>query len=389
MNHAPHDDRPFSDKPRPDDPSPDDPPDEQPSEFFPPASSPYSSPSLLSPFPKQEEFHESDNPASFRDDRQSLLSPEEEDLGSYTYQEPPPPSTFSQWILPILLFGLTVFTTLWAGALYVNQNPIWAAAFHVNMKPVNGAWDFLMRYPGSLFNGIPFAATLLGILVIHEAGHYVLSRIHRVPASFPLFIPGPPHFIGTFGAVIRMRSAIMNRRALFDIGVAGPIAGFVAAVVAILVGLSLSHIVPRTHTFGLQLGEPLLLQFFAWMIFGPIPATHDIVLHPIAFAAWFGFFVTAINLLPLGQLDGGHVAFAVLGNRQRSLALATIPVLIYLGLTGWPGWILWVALAGLVGIAHPPVTDPHTVLGGRRRWVAWAALAIFIVTFAPVPFSVG
>jgi membrane-associated protease RseP (regulator of RpoE activity) len=372
MNHSPSQGHPLPDDPRSDHPS-----DDPPSELSPPASSYHSSPSLLSPFPKEESSPEPDYSTSYRDNRLSILSPEEEDLTSYSYQEPPPPSTFSRLVLPILLFGLTVFTTLWAGA------------FQINTKPVNGAWDFLMRYPGSLINGMPFAATLLGILVIHEAGHYVLSRIHRVPASFPLFIPGPPHFIGTFGAVIRMRSAIMNRRALFDIGVAGPIAGFVAAVVAILVGLSLSHIVPRTHTFGLQLGEPLLLQFFAWLIFGPIPATHDIVLHPVAFAAWFGFFVTAINLLPLGQLDGGHVAFAVLGSRQRSLALATIPVLIYLGLTGWPGWILWVALAGLVGIAHPPVTDPHTVLGGRRRWVAWAALAIFIVTFAPVPFSVG
>jgi membrane-associated protease RseP (regulator of RpoE activity) len=290
---------------------------------------------------------------------------------------PPTPSAFSQWGLPILLFGLTIFTTLWAGA------------FQVNTKPVNGAWDFLTRHPGALINGIPFAATLLGILVTHEFGHYLLSRIHRVPASLPLFIPGPPHFIGTFGAVIRMRSAIMNRRALFDIGVAGPIAGFIAAVVAIIIGLSLSHIVPRSQTYGLQLGEPLLLQWFAWIMFGPIPPTHDIVLHPIAFAAWFGFFVTAINLLPLGQLDGGHVAFAVLGRRQRSLALATIPILIYLGLTGWPGWILWVGLASLVGIAHPPVIDPDTVLGKRRRWVAWAALAIFIVTFAPVPFFVG
>lgn len=313
--------------------------------------------------------HESGNWPSFQ--------PELVETRDEVDEDPPTPSTFSRWGLPILLFGLTAFTTLWAGA------------FQVNTKHVNGAWDFLIRYPGSLVNGIPFAATLLGILVTHEFGHYLLSRIHRVPASFPLFIPGPPHFIGTFGAVIRMRSAIMNRRALFDIGVAGPIAGFIAAVVAIIIGLSFSHIVPRSQTYGLQLGEPLLLQFFAWIMFGPIPPTHDIVLHPIAFAAWFGFFVTAINLLPLGQLDGGHVAFAVLGRRQRSLALATIPVLIYLGLTGWPGWILWVGLASLVGIAHPPVIDPHTVLGKRRRWVAWMALAIFIVTFAPVPFSVG
>jgi membrane-associated protease RseP (regulator of RpoE activity) len=295
----------------------------------------------------------------------------------FYYEPPPPPSTFSAWGLPILLFCLTMFTTLWAGA------------YQVNTKPVTGAWDFLTKYPDSLFNGLPFATTLLGILVIHELGHYVLARIHRVPASFPLFIPGPPQFIGTFGAVIRMRSPIMKRQALFDIGVAGPIAGFIAAVVAVIIGLSFSYVIPKEQVFGLQLGEPLLLQGFAWLMFGPIPTTHDLVLHPIAFAAWFGFFVTAINLLPLGQLDGGHVAFAVFGRRQRQLAYLTVPILIYLGLTGWPGWIVWVGMAGIVGLAHPPVTDPDVGLGRGRRWVAWGALIIFILTFAPVPFSVG
>ncbi|MDH5426859.1 MAG: site-2 protease family protein [Nitrospirota bacterium] len=296
---------------------------------------------------------------------------------SFYFEPPPPPSTFSAWGLPILLFGLTMFTTLWAGA------------FQVNTKPVTGAWDFLKKYPDSLFNGLPFAATLLGILVIHELGHYVLARIHRVPASFPLFIPGPPQFIGTFGAVIRMRSPIMKRQALFDIGVAGPIAGFLAAVIAVIIGLSYSYVVPKEHAFGLQLGEPLLLQGIAWLMFGPIPTTHDLVLHPIAFAAWFGFFVTAINLLPLGQLDGGHVAFAVFGRQQRQLAYVTVPVLLYLGFTGWPGWIVWVGMASFVGLAHPPVTDPEIGLGKGRRWVAWGALVIFIITFAPVPFSVG
>ncbi|MDR4485598.1 MAG: site-2 protease family protein [Nitrospirales bacterium] len=345
----------------------------------PPGTDPTSLPPLIMPVTKDDIPRERTTRTTSREtDPWRSLQPELIETGDEVDEFPPPtPSAFSQWGLPILLFGLTAFTTLWAGA------------FQINTKPVNGAWDFLIRYPGSLVNGIPFAATLLGILVTHEFGHYLLSRIHRVPASFPLFIPGPPHFIGTFGAVIRMRSALMNRRALFDIGVAGPIAGFVVAVLAFLVGLSLSVVIPRIHTYGLHLGNPLLLQFFTWMMFGPIPPTHEIMLHPIAFAAWFGFFVTAINLLPLGQLDGGHVAFAVLGRRQRSLALATIPILIYLGLTGWPGWILWVGLASLVGIAHPPVMDPHTVLGQRRRWVAWAALAIFIVTFAPVPFSVG
>ena len=285
--------------------------------------------------------------------------------------------SFSRWGLPIGLFAFTVFTTLWAGA------------YQLNTKPVRGAWDFLINNPSSLLRGLPFAGTLLGILVIHEFGHYVFSRIHRVPASFPLFIPGPPHFIGTFGAIIRLRSPIMNRRALFDIGVAGPIAGFLAAVVALMIGLSLSEVTPRDHIYGLQLGEPLLLQFFAWLIFGPIPETSDVVLHPVGFAAWFGLFVTALNLIPLGQLDGGHVAFAVLGHRQRTIALAIIPILLVLGLMGWPGWILWAGLAGLVGIAHPPVVDPEAVLGRGRMWVAWSAMAIFILTFAPVPFYFG
>ena len=289
----------------------------------------------------------------------------------------PPPSFFSQWGLPLVLFTITVFTTLWAGAYQLRSD------FRL------GAWDFLIQYPENLLRGLPFAGTLLAILVTHEFGHYILSRIHRVPASLPLFIPGPPHFIGTFGAIIRMRTPIMNRRALFDIGVAGPIAGFFAAVVALIVGLSLSEVIPRERVYGLQLGEPLLLQFFAWMIFGPIPDTYDIVLHPIGFAAWFGFFVTAINLIPLGQLDGGHVAFAVFGSRQRTIALTTIPVLVYLGVTGWPGWLLWVALAGLVGISHPPVVDPEAMLGRKRTWVAWSALGIFIVSFAPVPFYFG
>ena len=290
---------------------------------------------------------------------------------------PPPQSAFSQWGLPIGLFLVTVLTTLWAGA------------YQLNTKPVSGAWDFLMKYPENLLQGLPFAGTLLGILVTHEFGHYLLSRIHRVPASLPLFIPGPPHFIGTFGAIIRMRTPIMNRRALFDIGVAGPIAGFIVAVVAMIVGLYYSVAGPQPHTYGIQYGDPLLLQILVWLILGPLPGDYAIFLHPIAEAAWFGFFITAINLIPLGQLDGGHVAFAVFGKRQRTIALTTVPILVYLGLTGWPGWLVWVALAGLVGITHPPVVDPEAMLGKKRMWVAWSALGIFILSFAPVPFYFG
>lgn len=309
------------------------------------------------------------------DELQRQVSDEDAGKPDFETEEESKPSSFSQWTLPLGLFLLTVFTTLWAGAYQAYSGTI--------RGPVN----FLLEYPQQLWNGIPFAGTLLFILVTHELGHYLLSKIHRVPASLPLFIPGPPHFIGTFGAIIRMRGPILNRRALFDIGVAGPLAGFVVAVLSLVVGLQLSTVVDRTSTFGLQLGEPLLLQFLSWLVIGSLPPQADVLLHPVAFAAWFGLFVTSLNLIPIGQLDGGHVAYALWGNRQRTMAFAVVPVLIVLGFVGWPGWFIWAFMAGLWGIGHPPVMDPLTPLGKARKIVGWTALAIFILTFAPVPFS--
>lgn len=284
-------------------------------------------------------------------------------------------STFSRWTLPLFLFALTVCTTLWAGAYQAYSGTI------------RGPVAFLWEHPEMLPRGIPFAATLLFILLTHEFGHFILSKIHRVPASLPLFIPGPPHFIGTFGAIIRMRGPILNRRALFDIGVAGPLAGFVVAVMALIAGLYLSTVVDRTSTYGLQLGEPLLLKFMAWLIIGPLPAQADVLLHPVAFAAWFGLFVTSLNLIPIGQLDGGHVAYALWGNRQRTMAFAVLPLLIMLGFVGWPGWFIWAFMAGVWGLGHPPVMDPQVPLGRSRVLVGWIAFAVFVLTFAPVPFS--
>lgn len=279
-------------------------------------------------------------------------------------------------LVPLGLFVLTIFTTLWAGA------------YNAGGGGLLGPWQYLTQNPWVLLKGVPFAATLLGILVTHELGHYVLSRIHRVPATLPLFIPGPPHFIGTFGAIIRMRP-ILNRKALFDIGVAGPIAGFVVAVVAMAVGLRLSTVIPREMSYGLQLGEPLLLQFMSWVVIGPLPDRADVLLHPVAFAAWFGLFVTALNLIPIGQLDGGHVAYALWGGLQRRIAIVAVPILLVLGFIGWPGWFLWVGMASVMGVSHPPVIDPYEDLGPMRRWIGRAALVIFIVCFAPIPFSLG
>jgi membrane-associated protease RseP (regulator of RpoE activity) len=252
---------------------------------------------------------------------------------------------FSTVILPGLLFLLTVCTVLWAGAYQTNTNPL------------VGPWNFLVDDPRAIWRGIPFAATLLGILVTHELGHYILSRVHGVPTSLPLFVPGMPHFVGTFGAIIRMRAPMTDRRALFDIGVAGPIAGFVVAVVALVIGLRLSTVVPTQTSYGLHLGEPLLLQFVSWLVLGPLSPTADVVLHPIGFAAWFGLFITSLNLLPIGQLDGGHVAYAMWGPRQRSVAVALVPILMLFG-----------------------------ELGGARLMVGWMALAIFAITFSWEPF---
>jgi len=297
------------------------------------------------------------------------------DAGEPVEEDEAASSTFSRWLLPLGLFILTTFTTLWAGAYQAYSGTI--------RGPVN----YLLEYPDRLLDGLPFAGTLLFILVTHELGHFVLSKLHGVPASLPLFIPGPPHFIGTFGAIIRLRGPIMHRRALFDIGVAGPLAGFLVAVGALLVGLNLSTVVDRSSTFGLQLGEPLLLQFLSWLVIGSLPPQADVVLHPIAFAAWFGLFVTSLNLIPIGQLDGGHVAYALWGRRQRTLAMGFVPILIVLGFVGWPGWFLWAFMAGLWGLGHPPVTDPSATLGRGRTFVGWIALAVFALTFAPVPFS--
>ncbi|MGH7251625.1 MAG: site-2 protease family protein [Nitrospiraceae bacterium] len=316
-----------------------------------------------------------------REDRwngERLIEVEAPPFLSLDQEEEPTGPRLSDLALPMVLFLLTVFTTLWAGAYATRGNP------------KEGPLQFLLGDPAALLKGLPFAGTLLGILVTHEFGHYLFSRIHRVPASLPLFIPGPPHFIGTFGAIIRMRSPILSRRALFDIGVAGPIAGFVVAVVALVIGLSLSKVVPNEAVYGLHLGEPLLLQFVSWLVIGPLPQGYDVILHPVGFAAWFGLFVTSLNLIPIGQLDGGHVAYALWGPRQRTVALAMLPVLMMLGFMpgGWPGWFLWAGMAGLVGLGHPPVRDPRAALGRTRIWVGWGALAIFVLTFAPIPFSV-
>jgi len=263
------------------------------------------------------------------------------------------------------LFIATIFTTLLAGALQQGAE--------------------IFQHPAELVRGIPFSFTLMAILLTHEMGHYPTSRYHGVNATLPYF-SAAPSIIGTFGAFIRMTSPILSKRALIDIGASGPIAGFVVAIVAVAVGLHYSQVVEVSTLEGMKLGTPLIFSMISDLTIGPVPIGHDVLLHPVAFAGWIGMFVTALNLIPIGQLDGGHVVYAVFGQRHRTISLIMIPTLILFGIYGWPGWFLWAVLPLIFGINHPPVLDTDHPLGLSRQIIGWISLAIFVLTFTPTPF---
>jgi len=267
----------------------------------------------------------------------------------------------------VILFVATVFTTLLAGALLEGANPL--------------------RNPASIAQGIPFSFTLMIILLTHEMGHYLTAKYYGVSATLPYFIPAPPvpFLIGTFGAFIRMRSPILRKRAILEIGASGPIAGFVVAIVAVFIGLNLSEVVSETPPSTLKLGAPLAFSFLSSLLM-EVPEGSDVLLHPVAFAGWIGLFVTALNLIPIGQLDGGHVVYALLGERHKMVSIGMIGVLLLMGFIGWPGWYFWAFLTAILGVRHPPMVDPESVLEPKQKLIGWASLVIFVLTFTPNPF---
>jgi Zn-dependent protease len=240
-----------------------------------------------------------------------------------------------------------------------------------------------IRHPSELLPGLPFSLTLMFILLAHEMGHYLYARHYRVYATLPYFVPFPS-LIGTLGAFIRIKSPIPSRAALFDIGIAGPIAGFFPACVALLAGLSLSHPIAASDTSSLQLGFPLAFNLAARVLHvtTPLPA---LSLHPIAAAAWVGMFATALNLLPGGQLDGGHIIFSLSPQLHRAVSFLTVLVLIPTGKYFWTGWLLWSVLLAMT-LRHPPVPREPSV-SGRRRLVALFGALMFILSFTPAPFT--
>jgi membrane-associated protease RseP (regulator of RpoE activity) len=281
------------------------------------------------------------------------------------------------------LFILTVFSTLAAGVQF-------ATAYAGGQPPA--LEDFATSYfqpfvqPSLFLLGIPFAATLLGILLAHELGHYFACRHYGIHATYPYFIPAPT-LIGTLGAFIRIRSAIVNRRALFDVALAGPLVGFIVAVPAFALAIAKSKFVLVGSEQAAVFGQPLIQHLLEFLLRPGVPH-ESLLLHPMGRAAWVGIFATALNLLPAGQLDGGHILYAISSENHRRVTLAVAILLVPLAIYCWWGWLMWAVLLLAIGFRHPPLMDRWEPLDRRRRAWSLVALAIFILCFIPIPLAV-
>jgi membrane-associated protease RseP (regulator of RpoE activity) len=287
--------------------------------------------------------------------------------------EPPwPPPKPPRRLLHLGLLLATVVTTVIAGTLQQGVNPL--------------------ETPELLYRGIPFSFTLLLILGTHEMGHYLVSRRHHLDVTLPYFIPAPPipFIIGTFGAFIRIRSPIRDKRALLDVGCSGPLTGVLVAIPVILIGLKLSTITLSDGSGeAIILGEPLLFKLLSWVALGSLTPEQNIILHPVAFAGWIGLLVTALNLLPVGQLDGGHVAYALFPKSHRYISLGVLGLLVVCGVVFWSGWLLWAVLLVFLGWRHPPPYEFWVPLDRRRRVLGVITIVVFGLTFSPAPFVLG
>jgi membrane-associated protease RseP (regulator of RpoE activity) len=295
------------------------------------------------------------------------------------------------WLHGLLLL-LTCFTTLVVGARmeYNFQRNLPVFSLDDNAAPFF-PWKWAL-HPAQLLLGLPFAATLMLILMAHEMGHYLYCKKYGVWATLPFFIPAPT-LIGTLGAFIRIRSPIRSRAALFDIGIAGPIAGFVVALGVLFVSLGLSKPVPAGALPGdLEIGVPLIFQLMHRLLAaggaqgtGALPLG-QVLLHPMAIAAWVGMFATSLNLLPGGQLDGGHIVFSIAPRAHKFISRLTILILLPMAYYLWTGWLVWAVLLQVSSFRHPQVAEWPKV-SGVRSWLAVLALIMLVLTLTPAPFG--
>jgi membrane-associated protease RseP (regulator of RpoE activity) len=296
---------------------------------------------------------------------------------------PPESRSWRSLAIAVALFAATAVTTLAAGVQF-------AAAYALGRAPALD--EFYTGYfrpfsqPHLFLAGVPFACTLLGILLAHELGHFFACRHYYIRATYPFFVPAPT-LIGTLGAFIRIRSPIINRRALFDMALAGPLVGFLIAVPALGIAIVHSKVVVGAAALDPTFGRPLIERLLeAWLRPGVSPSR--LLLHPVGRAAWVGLFATALNLLPAGQLDGGHILCSVTSERHRWISIAAALALIPLGWFYWFGWFLWAALLLAVGFRHPPLLDGWEPLDRTRRVWSVVALVMFLLCFMPAPFAV-
>ncbi|MBM3776843.1 MAG: site-2 protease family protein [Acidimicrobiia bacterium] len=299
--------------------------------------------------------------------------------GGYPYPRLPLQEPERRTKYALLLLATFLTTTVVGGLHYAA----WVQDFRSGPLPLSSAELYL--------NGLWYSLSILGILGCHEMGHYLACRYYSVDASLPYFLPAPLPLTGTLGAFIRIRQPIPTKRQLFDIGIAGPIAGFVVAVPLLVIGVAMSRVVMVPPDFqGMELGEPLLFRLVSWLTWGTPPEGYSINMHPMAFAAWFGLLATALNLFPIGQLDGGHISYAVFGRRSTLVTFGTVACLIGLTFvsTSWMVWtVLTIAMLVAFGPRHPRTVDEDVPLDRGRRWLAAFALVMFGLCFTPAPIE--
>jgi len=288
--------------------------------------------------------------------------------------------------LNVSLFILTAFSIFFVG---LSWSANYRYAEEISRNP-NFAMDAgMFKDPQIVFLSALFTLALVLILLGHEMGHYLTCRRYHLKATLPYFIPAPT-LLGTMGAFIRIKSPITRKRELFDVGIAGPLMSFVLSVPTLVAGLLLTskhsvYLMAKEGT--LFLGDPLLLKVLASLRFGSLEPGQAVVYHPLVFAGWAGLLVTAMNLFPIGQLDGGHISYALLGPRAKSVGRVFLGVFVVLGVLFWAGWLVWAAAILLIGVKHPPTWDAGTPLGTKRKILGGLALVIFILSFIPDPIQ--